>query len=101
MVGVPTLPGQGIATVTVLVDDAAGPGPARAEHGLAILLDADRFRDLFDSGLGQLLEDNARQLGINLAEVDTVVLSHGHDDHTGGLFRVLSDCQKADLTPRH
>jgi 7,8-dihydropterin-6-yl-methyl-4-(beta-D-ribofuranosyl)aminobenzene 5'-phosphate synthase len=84
-------------TLTVLVDDAAGPGPAKAEHGLAIWIDADRFRVLFDAGPGQLLEDNARQLGINLAEVDAVVLSHGHDDHTGGLFRVLSDCRKADL----
>ena len=84
-------------TLTVLVDDTPGPGPARAEHGLAIVLEADRFRVLFDSGPGQLLEDNARQLGINLADVDAVVLSHGHDDHTGGLVRVLSDCQKADL----
>jgi len=84
-------------TLTVMVDDAAGPGPARAEHGLAILLEADRFRVLFDAGPGRLLEDNARQMGINLAEVDAVVLSHGHDDHTGGLLRVLSDCQKADL----
>jgi len=30
-------------TLTVLVDDTPGPGPARAERGLAIVLEADRF----------------------------------------------------------
>jgi len=84
-------------TFTVLVDDEAGPGPARAEHGLSFWIDADRFRVLFDSGPGQLLEDNARLLGLNLADVDAVVISHGHDDHTGGLTRVFFDCQKADI----
>jgi len=41
---------------------------------------------LFDTGPSvNVLKHNAEILGINLPEIDTVVLSHGHGDHTGGL----------------
>jgi 7,8-dihydropterin-6-yl-methyl-4-(beta-D-ribofuranosyl)aminobenzene 5'-phosphate synthase len=44
---------------------------------------------LFDTGQGMSLANNARMLGIDLAKIKTVVLSHGHYDHTGGLPDVL------------
>jgi len=84
-------------TVTILVDDDGGTESGRAEHGLSLWVDADRFRILFDSGSGGRLEENARQLAVDLAEADAFVVSHGHKDHTGGFSTVLSKCGKARI----
>ena len=70
-------------TVTVLVENEARPGLA-AEHGLALLVETGAGRLLFDTGAGSALSRNAAALGIG-ALPETVVLSHGHNDHTGGL----------------
>jgi 7,8-dihydropterin-6-yl-methyl-4-(beta-D-ribofuranosyl)aminobenzene 5'-phosphate synthase len=72
-------------TITVLTDNhASGPG-LLAEHGLAVWLKWGTRCLLFDTGQTEALLANARQLGLDLGTVDTVVLSHGHYDHTGGL----------------
>ena len=59
-------------------------------HGLSVLVSGrvgDRWRSvLFDVGpYGDVWIDNAARLGIDLAEIDTVFLSHWHWDHSGGL----------------
>ena len=56
------------------------------EWGFAALIEADGHSVLFDTGArpGTVLK-NAEELGIDLSAVDTVVLSHNHWDHTGGL----------------
>jgi 7,8-dihydropterin-6-yl-methyl-4-(beta-D-ribofuranosyl)aminobenzene 5'-phosphate synthase len=59
------------------------------EHGFSALIERDGEAVLFDTGQGMSLANNAKVLGANLAEVNTVVLSHGHYDHTGGLPAVL------------
>ncbi len=84
-------------TLTVLVDDAPGPGAARAEHGLSIWIETGGLHVLWDSGQGPAARDNARLLGIDLTEADAVAISHGHYDHTGGLSYILADCRKARL----
>jgi len=65
-----------------------------AEHGLSMLVRAtlgDQTREiLFDAGYSSVgLPHNLNQLGISLDLVETVVLSHGHMDHTGALSSVL------------
>lgn len=70
--------------ITVLNDNVAGRW-CRAEHGLSFLIEADR-KVLFDTGSSNLIQYNAQILNVDLAKIDTVVLSHGHDDHTGGLM---------------
>ena len=61
-----------------------------AEHGFAALVTVrrgDRTTSvLFDTGLSpDALVTNADRLGVDLAAVQGVVLSHGHFDHAGGL----------------
>jgi len=75
--------------ITVLSDNIAAAAGVRGEHGLAFLIEAGTRRLLFDTGQGLVLADNAHALGVALGAVDTVAISHGHYDHTGGLAAVL------------
>lgn len=70
--------------ITVAVDNRENP-PFLAEFGLALVLDTDSGRFLFDTGAGQALAANLSQLGIAAGSIRRVILSHGHYDHTGGL----------------
>ncbi len=75
--------------ITGLVDNTAEGRDTRAEHGLAFWIETNDHCLLFDTGQGLVLEDNARALGLDLDAVDTVILSHGHYDHTGGLATIV------------
>ena len=57
----------------------------KAEHGLSLFIETKNHKILFDMGQTNLFLENAKNLNINLKEVDFAVLSHGHYDH-GGLF---------------
>lgn len=74
--------------ITALVENTVNLGGLRAEHGLSFLIRVGARKLLFDTGQTDLLAYNARQLGLSLTDVDTVILSHGHYDHTGGLAAV-------------
>jgi len=78
------------ARVTVLVDNLAGGGPLLGEWGAAFLVEAGEHRILFDTGAGQVILGNAKALGAKFQPLDAIVLSHGHEDHTGGLDKVLA-----------
>jgi len=77
--------------ITTLVENAvAQSGKALlAEHGLSFYIEAGDRRILFDTGQNLAISNNARVLGIDLSQIDTVVLSHGHYDHSGGLQSIL------------
>ena len=75
--------------ITTLIDNTAGYG-FLGEWGLSMLLEADGRKILMDSGQSISTLHNADRLGINLAEIDCIVLSHGHFDHTRCLEHVLS-----------
>ena len=75
-------------TITTLVDDASS-GNLRSEHGLSLWIEYGDKRVLFDTAQSDLLLENAKRLRINVTEVNAIVISHGHHDHTGGLKAVL------------
>lgn len=65
-----------------------------AEHGLSCLVrvfsGTQEHAILLDAGLSkECMAWNAKQLGISLKQIEAVVLSHGHFDHTGGLETVF------------
>ncbi len=60
------------------------------ESGVAYLVRTDDATVLFDVGLNAEAEDpspllrNMRQLGVDMRQIDAIVISHPHGDHTGG-----------------
>lgn len=67
------------------------------EHGLSLYMEFGGKRILFDAGQSGAFWDNAQKLGVDLAQVDIAVLSHGHGDHGGGMDLFLEKNTKAPL----
>lgn len=75
--------------VWTLMENTACRHDLAAEHGLSLYIETKDHRILFDTGQSGAFADNADKMGIDLSRVDLMVLSHGHYDHGGGLFRFL------------
>lgn len=76
---------------TMLADEGIG------EWGYAALLEVDGKRFLFDTGARpETVLTNARELKVDLASVEDVVISHSHDDHTGGLITLRRELMKSN-----
>ena len=68
--------------------------PPQAENGISMLVTARSGRHsstaLFDVGLtGSVLMHNLHVLGVDAAQIEHVVISHGHPDHYGGIHQFL------------
>ena len=83
-------------SITTLSENTA-TGSTLAERGLSILVKADGATILFDTGASFSAVYNAQLLGIDLATIDHIILSHGHADHTGGLREVLKRKGKVEI----
>jgi 7,8-dihydropterin-6-yl-methyl-4-(beta-D-ribofuranosyl)aminobenzene 5'-phosphate synthase len=82
----------------VLIDN--NPNPLlnlHSEHGLSIYFEADGFKWLMDVGASNKFYENAIDLGIAIEDVDFLIISHGHCDHTGGLEKFLKVNKKAKI----
>ena len=84
-------------TWTVLSDNRSNTPALETEHGLSILLQAERHKILLDTGASDVFVRNAEQMGIDLSDVDYVFISHGHSDHAGGLRYFMEHNQKAKV----
>ncbi|MDX9873160.1 MAG: MBL fold metallo-hydrolase [Clostridia bacterium] len=74
-------------TIKTLVENTSSKPNIMAEWGLSILVDTGKKKVLFDTGSGypQVLLHNMDVNGISVTDIDVLVISHGHQDHTGGL----------------
>ncbi|MEA5084803.1 MAG: MBL fold metallo-hydrolase [Lachnospiraceae bacterium] len=64
------------------------------EHGLSLLIEADGKRILFDTGQSGDFIKNAFALNQNLENLDFVIISHGHYDHSGGFEKLVEKVKK-------
>ena len=76
---------------TMLADRGIG------EWGFAALVEADGNRILVDTGARpQTVLANARELKVDLSNVKDVILTHNHEDHTGGLLTLRNEFMKTN-----
>lgn len=59
------------------------------EHGLAVLIETETERWLYDTGRGKALVPNLATLNVPVDSLNGVILSHGHLDHVSGLAEIL------------
>ncbi len=71
--------------IVTLIENTPGNNGCAYEHGLSLYIETGCHRLLLDTGATDASLRNAERLGIDLTKVDTVILSHGHYDHTGGV----------------
>jgi 7,8-dihydropterin-6-yl-methyl-4-(beta-D-ribofuranosyl)aminobenzene 5'-phosphate synthase len=76
--------------ITTLVENTVNQRELQAEHGLSFHIQVGRCQVLFDTGQSGLLLHNADRLGLDLRQLEAIGLSHGHNDHSGGLKAVWS-----------
>ncbi len=68
------------------------------EPAVSYLIEVAGKKILFDAGYSDVFLLNTEKLGIDLTELDMVVLSHGHLDHTWGLaylIRLFSEARSS------
>jgi len=66
----------------------------KSAHGLSMYIEHENHKILFDLGPNNYFLKNAEVLGVNLKEVDIVIISHGHFDHGNGLRKFMGLIQK-------
>lgn len=78
-----------------LLENTSQSQNLKRKHGLSLYIETEKHKILFDTGPNGLFLKNAEKLGVNIANIDIAVISHGHVDHLGGLKYFLKTNQKA------
>lgn len=69
-----------------LIENTEGADGCAFAHGLSFYVETGKHKLLLDLGPSEETIQNAGALGIDLSSVDTIILSHGHYDHSGGII---------------
>jgi 7,8-dihydropterin-6-yl-methyl-4-(beta-D-ribofuranosyl)aminobenzene 5'-phosphate synthase len=75
--------------IMILVENTTPVPNFQGEYGFAALVTVDGKSFLFDTGSKDALFENARLAGVDLAQINDLVISHGHFDHTGAVKAFL------------
>jgi 7,8-dihydropterin-6-yl-methyl-4-(beta-D-ribofuranosyl)aminobenzene 5'-phosphate synthase len=79
------------AQITILYDAFSRDSSLKKDWGFSALIEVDGKRILFDTGNNaDIFAHNVKAKGIDLTNLDLVVMSHRHGDHIGGLNYLLS-----------
>lgn len=81
-------------SVTIVVNNFVSRSGMKGEHGLSLLLELEEAHVkntiLLDTGqTPEILLHNLRASNFKPSDISTVIMSHGHYDHTGGLMGLL------------
>ncbi|MBQ0064946.1 MAG: MBL fold metallo-hydrolase [Firmicutes bacterium] len=82
--------------IVILMENTSN-GICECEHGLSVYVETDHHKLLVDTGASSKTWENAQKLNIDISKVDTLILSHGHYDHAGGILSFSSLNPNADI----
>lgn len=80
-----------------LIENTEGNPDCVSAHGLSFYVETKKHKLLLDLGPSEDTLKNAAVLGIKLSAVDTMILSHGHYDHSGGIMPFTKINNKAAI----
>src|SRR5574344_2389335 len=83
--------------IKILVENTSISKELGSEHGLSLYIETKKHKIMFDVGASDLFLQNAKGLDVNIADIDFLVISHGHYDHGGGLKKILEENTKAEV----
>jgi len=85
------------ARITIICENSVSLKGGIGEHGFAAYLETERGNYLFDTGRGDGLITNLLKFDKDPLAIQKIILSHGHQDHTGGLASILELLGKVDI----
>lgn len=83
--------------IVTLLENETENKKLKSIHGLSLYIEANNKKILFDTGQKDYYLKNAKKLGIDIADIDILVISHGHYDHGGGIGKFLRINKKAKV----
>lgn len=83
--------------ITTLFENSTENPKLYFGHGLSLYIEHQHKKILFDLGCNRQFWKNAKKLGIDLKEVDCLILSHGHYDHGTALRFFMRKNKKAKV----
>ena len=88
-----------IMKIKIIIENNPSPSDKDllSEHGFSAWIGCGGKCYMMDVGATGKWSENALKIGVNVADVDYLILSHGHIDHTGGLSTFLRLNTKAKV----
>lgn len=87
----------------IIIDNTAGAPELHTEHGFSLFFTADGLNYLVDTGASGKFIENMQTLAENNpsvpypGQIGKVILSHAHNDHTGGVSGFLQSNSRAEI----
>ena len=76
---------------TLIENELSRDENLNAEHGISLYIEVDDKKILFDTGQSGNFIKNAERLNIDLKDLDYVIISHSHYDHSGGFKNLVEE----------
>lgn len=83
--------------IKMLLENTAVSEDFCSEHGLSIYIESNNSKIIFDVGASDLFLKNAKNMNVDISNIDYAIISHGHYDHGGGLEDFLDKNKKAKV----